>query len=637
MSLKEYNMFHSVYKILIVALILSLIRVQPAAAAGNGPDDPAEMQAFIAGVMAAEMKDNHIPGAVVTVVKDGKLLFAEGYGYADLEKHGAVDPERTLFRPGSVSKLFVWTAVMQLVEQGKLALDADVNTYLDFTIPATYPQPITLKNLLTHTSGFEDKGEGLFILDPEKMISLGQYLKSNIPARVFPPGQLGAYSNYGCALAAYVVERVAGLPFSEYVEKNIFAPLGMTHSTFRQPLPPQLAADMAGGYNYSQGEFMQGSFEFIPAYPAGALSASATDIAKFMLAHLQNGQSGGARILAESTAKQMHSSLFSHDSRLTGMAYGFFEDTLNGQRVISHGGDTLLFHSGLFLLPDRNIGLFVSTNGVGGAGVSARLFKLFMERYYPLQPQPAPQPAPGFAQRIAPYLGEYYPARSNTTTLEKFLRLMQPAQISLNGDGRLLVSAGGQISQMVEIEPGLLQSLNDPDNRMALRADENGTYLLPTMPMAFIKTPWYGTAAFQGLLVMVGLLFFFCTTLAWGLSFLSGLRKREPRPLMARLARLVGVSFGLVFVAFLIGFMVIFMDIDPAFGVPRLFFGRPPSMEFVMTLPRIAAGLSAALLLFCALAWVKRYWNVAGRVHYSLLALTGVALVWVLYYWNFLI
>lgn len=630
-------MLRSVYKIILLTLIFSLIWAQPASAAGNGPGDPAEMKAFIAGVMAAEMKDNHIPGAVVAVVKDGKLLLAEGYGYADLEKRVAVDPERTLFRPGSVSKLFVWTAVMQLVEQGKLALDADVNTYLDFTIPATYPQPITLKNLLTHTPGFEDKGEGLFILDPEKMISLGQYLKSNIPARIFPPGQLGAYSNYGCALAAYVVERVAGLEFSEYVEKNIFTPLGMTHSTFRQPLPPQLAADMAGGYNYSQGEFVRGSFELVPAYPAGALSASATDVAKFMLAHLQNGQSGGARILAESTAKQMHGSLFSHDPRLTGMAYGFFENTLNGQRVISHGGDTLLFHSGLFLLPDQNIGLFVSTNGSGGGGVGARLFDLFMEHYYPVSPQPAPQLAPGFAQRILPFLGEYYPARSNTTTLEKFMRLMQPANISLSTEGHLLVSVMGETNRMVEIEPGLLQSLDDPDNRMALRVDESGTYLLPGAPMAFIKPPWYGTSAFQGLLLVVGLLFFFCTTLAWGLSFLSGLRKREPRPLLARLARLVGVSFGLVFVAFLIGFMAIFMDVDPAFGVPHIFFGRPPDMAFVMTLARIAAGLGAALLLFCALAWVKRYWSVAGRVHYSLLALTGVVLVWVLVYWNFLV
>jgi CubicO group peptidase (beta-lactamase class C family) len=587
--------------------------------------------------MAAEMKDNHIPGAVVAVVKDGKLLFAQGYGYADLEKQVAVDPERTLFRPGSVSKLFTWTAVMQLVEQGKLALDADVNTYLDFTIPATYPQPITLKNLLTHTPGFEDKSEGLFILKPEKLMSLGQYLKSNLPARVFPPGTLGAYSNYGNALAGYIVERVAGMPFSEYVEKNIFAPLGMTHSTFRQPLPTQLAVDMSGGYNYSQGEFLKGSFEVVQAYPAGALSASATDLAKFMIAHLQNGQSGSVRILAESTAKQMHSSLFSHDPRITGMAYGFFEDILNGQRVISHGGDTILFHSGLFLLPDQNTGLFVSTNSAGGAGVSARLFHLFMDRYYPVSPQPAPQSAPGFAQRIAPYLGEYYPARSNTTTFEKFLQLTQPVQISLSGEGRLLVSIRGQITQMVEIEPGLLQDLNNPDSHMALRADQSGTYLLPTAPMAFIKLPWYGTSIFQGLLLVCGLLFFFCTTLGWGLSFLSGLRKREPRPLLTRLARLVGVLFGLTFVVFLFGFLAIFVDVDPAFGVPRIFFEMPPSMSFVMALPRIVAGLGVVMLLFCILAWAKRYWTAAGRIHYSLLALTGAALVWVLYYWNFLV
>jgi CubicO group peptidase (beta-lactamase class C family) len=630
-------MFRSVYKIVILALILSLGWAKPAAAAGNGPVDPAEMKAFIDGVMTAAINNNHLSGAVVAVVKDGKLLFAQGYGYADQENQVAVDPERTLFRPGSVSKLFVWTAVMQLVEQGKLALDTDVNTYLDFTIPATYSQPITLKNLLTHTPGFEDKTIGLFILKPEKLISLEQYLKSNLPARVFPPGKVGAYSNYGCALASYIVERVAGMSFNEYVEKNIFAPLGMTHSTFRQPLPPQLAADMSGGYNYVQGKFLQGSFEIIQPYPAGALSASATDMAKFMIAHLQNGQAGNARILAESTAKQMHSSLFSHDPRLTGMAYGFFEDTINGQRVISHGGNSLLFHSGLFLLPDQNIGIFVSTNSVGGNVVSDNLLQLFMDRYYPVPPASTPRSAPDFAQRIAPYLGEYYPARSNATSFEKFLRVSSPIQVSLNGEGYLLISSKGQTTQMVEIEPGLLQDRNDPDNRMVFRADENGSYLLPTAPMAYVKTPWYGTSLFNGALLIGGLLFFFGTTLGWGFSFVSGLRKRQPRPILARLARLVGVLFGLTFAVLLIGFLAVIADTAPAFGVPRLLFEMQPGMEFVMTLPRIVAGLGIALLFFSALAWIKRYWTVAGRIHYFLLALTGVALVWVLYFWNFLI
>ena len=123
----------------------------------QGPTDPAELEAFLDELLAKDMEEYHIAGAAVSVVKDGKLFFAKGYGYADLEKGIPVDPEQTIFRIGSIGKMFTWTAVMQLVEQGKLDLDADVNTYLDFRIPDTYPQPITLKHLMTHTSGFEDR------------------------------------------------------------------------------------------------------------------------------------------------------------------------------------------------------------------------------------------------------------------------------------------------------------------------------------------------------------------------------------------------------------------------------------------------------------------------------------------------
>ena len=364
-----------------------------------GPTDPIELEAFMDGLMASKMTDNHVPGAVVVVVKDGEVLLSKGYGYADLETRTPVDPQTTLFRPGSVSKLFVWTSVMQLVEQGKLSLDADVNEYLDFSIPATYPEPITLKTLLTHTPGFEDIGEDLFKLKPEDVGTLEAYLKNHIPARVFPPGEVGAYSNYGTALAGYIVERVSGMPFYEYVEKNIFAPLGMTHATFRQPLPENIAADMSSGYNYVNGGYVKGGFEYVVAYPAGSSSVSGLDMAKFMIAHLQNGRYGDAQILKEETAIQMHSQLYTPDPRMAGMAHGFFENFINGQRVISHGGDTLLFHSGLFLIPDQNLGIFISTNATGGAGVGDAVALAFADRYFPVESAAHPVPPADFDSR----------------------------------------------------------------------------------------------------------------------------------------------------------------------------------------------------------------------------------------------
>src|SRR6185369_15089245 len=195
-----------------------------------------DLETFLDGIVPLQLEADDIAGATIAVVKDGKVLFAKGYGYADYEKKKPVSAEETLFRPGSVSKLFTWTAVMQLVEQGKLDLNRDVNDYIDYKIPEAFGKPITLKNILTHTPGFEEQLKDLLRTSSESP-NLGEYLKTHIPARIYPPGTVPAYSNYGAALAGYIVERVSGLPFNQYIEENIFKPLGMTHSTFAQPLP----------------------------------------------------------------------------------------------------------------------------------------------------------------------------------------------------------------------------------------------------------------------------------------------------------------------------------------------------------------------------------------------------------------
>lgn len=626
--------------VLFVLFGMTSFGLVPASAArmAAGPSDPAELEAFVDGVMADQMESKHIPGAVVAVVKDGALFFAKGYGYADLEQRTPVDAERTLFRPGSASKLFTWTAVMQLVERGQLDLDHDVNTYLDFAIPATYAQPITLKHLMTHTSGFEDVGLGLWKIDGAQVVSLEEYLKTSLPARVFPPGELGAYSNYGTALAGYIVERVSGMPFAEYADENIFTPLGMRRSTFRQPVPSELASDVSKGYNFTGGAFVEGGFEFVVPYPAGSMSATATDMAKFMIAHLQDGRSGDARILEESTAQEMHRQAFTHDPRLDGMAYGFFESTVNGQRIVSHGGDTFQFHTGLFLIPEQQVGVFVSTNATGGARTGAALIEMFMDRYYPVEYQPAPQSPADFVERVAPYLGEYYPARSSFTTFEKVLNMFQPARLSLDREGNLLVSWMGETLQGVEIEPGLIRDRMDEGQRWVLSTDEAGkAYLLPSAPFPYIQTPWYGTGSFHLLLVLGSILLFLGTLIGWSVAFFTGLRKREPRPLPARLARWIAALFGLVLVVFLLGLLGMFGDTNPAFGVPNIFFETQASMRVLMMFPGVMALLGLAMLVFTALSWIRSYFGVGGRIHYALLTLSAMSMLWAMTYWNLLL
>src|SRR5262249_48546758 len=223
--------------------------VQPQASASSPPElTKADFETLLDALIPSQLQNRNIAGAVVSVVKDGNVLFQKGYGYADVEAKRPILPDQTLFRPGSISKLFTATAVMQLVEQGKLDLDRDVNDYLDFPIPKTYPEAVTLRQLLTHTAGFEETLKNLFVAHESDIKPLRAYLVNEMPARIFPPGKIPAYSNYGFTLAGYIVERASGEKFERYIDNHILKPLEMNHSTFDQPLPPQLAPQMSRAY-----------------------------------------------------------------------------------------------------------------------------------------------------------------------------------------------------------------------------------------------------------------------------------------------------------------------------------------------------------------------------------------------------
>jgi CubicO group peptidase (beta-lactamase class C family) len=625
----------------------------PAAPALAGPTDPVELGDFFNNVMASAMKTNPFPGAVIAVVKDGQLFFQKGYGYADLEKQTPVDPSATIFRIGSMTKLFTWTAVMQLAEQGKLDLEKDVNTYLDFKIPVTFSEPITLKNLLSHTPGFEERNDGHRATRLEELTPLDQYLKTHVPSRVFLPGQIAAYSNYGCALAGYIVERVSGMPFAEYVEKNIFTPLAMTRSSLRQPLPADLTSDLSNGYRYAQGEdeYVKAEFEYVVDYPAGSASSTAIDMANFMLAHLQNGQLGDARILSEQTARQMHSQLFTPDPRIPGMAYGFFESSINGHRILSHGGDTLFFHSNLWLIPDQNIGIFIATNGTGGATIATMLIYQYMDHYYPIAQSPAPARSADFTSRVKPYLGTYYSTRRNFTTFESLMVGLPPYNLRLDANNNLVLGVAGASIQLVEVEPDLLTDPNNANVQLVLHTDKAGqAYILWSDPWAYMKIPWYGTTGFRDLMLQRVMLLFLCSLIGWGSVALVGslhrLRKQdkgdlsEPQPktrsFLPTLARWVAALFGLVLIVLFVGMDSLLSARDPLFGYPVILLAKPPTFYILMMLPYILAGLTLLMLVFALLAWTRRYWGWASRLHYSLLALLGLAVVWAIWYWNLL-
>ena len=482
-----------------------------------------DVNAWLDGFMPYAIARGDIPGGVVVVVKDGQVLTERGYGYANVAKKIKVDPKTTLFRPGSISKLFTWTALMQQVEQGKVDLNADVNKYIDFQIPPYEGKPITPLNLMTHTPGFEEAVKNLITNGPKEM-PFDTVLKAWVPARIYAPGTTPAYSNYGASLAGYIVQRTSGEPFDAYLENHIVKPLGMAHSTFRQPLPADLKPLMAEGYR--PGEDKPFGFEFVNAAPAGAMSTTGDDMAKFMIAHLQGGQYNGQQILKPETAKLMHSRANTPFPAGDGMAHGFYETNINGLHVIAHGGDTEAFHSDLHLFLDKGVGIFVSFNSPGKDGAVQPLrdsiFSDFADRYFPESPDAVkvdPNNAKADAEKLE---GVYSTTRGSRTNFLSAIDLLGQVKVSVDKDGNPVIpdakTLGGQPRKWVHIGP---MTWRDADGHDLLSANvANGKAvrfsfgeLAPIID--YDRTPTYRSSAWILPLLYCSLAVLLLTALLW--------------------------------------------------------------------------------------------------------------------------
>ena len=411
----------------------------------------ADVDAWLDGMMPYALATGDIPGAVVVVVKDGQILTERGYGFADLKSGRKFDPETTLVRPGSVTKTFTWTAVMQLVQAGKINLDQDINTYLDFKIPPAFGRPITMRDLMTHTSGFAEIAKRAFVASPDRLMSIGAYLKTWTPHRIFPPGEVPAYSNYGATIAGYIVERVSGESFNQYVQHHIFDPLQMTRSSFAQPLPANLRKDMGTGY--SRGSEPPHAFELINVGPAGSLSTTGGDMSHFMIAHLNHGQYGPASILSPATETLMQAPERNLNPPLNPMALGFYHEDRNGHVIVGHAGDTEFFHSDLHLLPNDGVGLFISMNSRGKEGAAGPLrtafLRDFMDRYYPMSSAVLPTMASARAD-AAKMVGQYWSSRRLDSGFLRVLNLLGQSKVTATPDGILTVSDYTDASKAVK-------------------------------------------------------------------------------------------------------------------------------------------------------------------------------------------
>jgi CubicO group peptidase (beta-lactamase class C family) len=620
--------FLSCFLFLLVFHLVTPVLSQPQAM------DSVELEAFLDGMIPAFLEAEHIAGATVSVVKNNELFFTKGYGYSDVKAQRPVRPDRTLFRMGSVSKLFVWTAVMQQVEAGHLDLDTDINTYLaDFQIPDTYEDPVTLRHLMTHTAGFEDYVLGLFAIEETALRPLGEILAGELPARIRPPGEVSSYSNHGTGMAAYIVEQVSGMPWDEYMETRILEPLGMDHSTFRQPLPASLEDDMAKGYEYKNGMFVERDFEFVPLAPVGAASATATDMARFMMTFLQHGAYGDARILDSTTVELMISPAFQHGPGLNPMRYGFMDYSQNGQTVIGHGGDTFWFHTLFAFLPEKGAGIFLSTNSDQGGAIRGDILEAFLDRYFPgpkLDTLPAADPA-----ELERFTGYYRSNRYSHKRLTKLAAAVNVAKVSATEEG-LLETPGSPKRRWIRIDDLRFREVNG-ETILAFREGDRGRIkymFVGDLPIiAFERVPWFDRPPLQSGLFGITLIIFILSLIGWPLGYF--LRRwyqapRERQNLLPFPARLLAWLACLCLIVFATGTGLILQEPQ------KLVFGIPVSMKIMLFFPLIALLLTLSVLAYTAIIWNRRKGRFIGRLYYTLVVLALLANLWQLYHWNLL-
>ncbi|HZX71550.1 MAG TPA: serine hydrolase domain-containing protein [Rhodanobacter sp.] len=598
-----------------------------------------DLAAFLDGLMPLALARGDVAGGVISVVKDGKVLFAKGYGYANLAKRTPIAPDSTLFRIGSTSKLFTWTAVMQLVEQGKLNLDRDINDYLDFKIPPYEGKPITLRDVMTHTPGFEDTARNLISTDG-KPVNLEHYLKTHLPVRIFAPGEVVAYSNYGCGLAGYIVQRISGQDFDDYIEQHIYKPLDMQHSSFRQPLPAAMVPMMSASYSTAS-DGKEQAFEIVNPAPAGAMSTTALDMTHFMIAQLQDGRYDDTRILQQATAVEMHKQQHTEAPGLNGFALGFYHEDSHGQRIIGHAGDLDYFHTDLHLLLDANVGVFMSFNSSGDAGgahvIRAALFSAFLDRYFPTESKqlPVAATAKADAARVA---GWYLSSRRNNSGLSMLYAVTQ-GQVRALPDGTITAAGmndpAGKPLHWREVGPLQYQQVNG-SHKLDFVADANGDILYwatdAEVPvMIFQRVNGLRSLGSVKLWATLAQLFTLSALLVWLCGWLLRRHYRKQLELSPaqRRSRLWSRLGALVLFGTLLGWLILMMAIASA---PSLLLegGAAPWM-YVLYVLGVLALLGVLLIVIHAVrTWMaprRSRWVLLGE---TVLAFAAVYLAWLI-------
>ncbi len=607
----------------------------------QGPKDVKEIETFTDKFFTESMKKNNVPGAAIVIVRDGKVIFKKGYGYANVQKKIPVDPDKTVFRNGSVGKLFTATAIMQLYEKGLLNLDDNVNNYLkSFKVNNKFSKSVTFGNIMTHSSGLDSGSEiGGASHNKLKQVSYEDYMKSHVPVVINEPGTVTSYSNSGYNLLGYLIEKISGMSYENYMQKNIFDPLHMKNSNVSSK-----AENMATGYTLGNGSLRAiHDNRYEPPLGCGSINSTVVDMANFMIENLQNGKFYDNQILNENTSKLMQKQHFTNSTDLPGMGYGFIQNYKNNQKIIKHEGAVNGFITSLFLMPEHNLGFYVATNSLNP--ITFQLEDDFLKHYYPLKQDKLANLSADFKGKASDYVGTYrqYHDTSKSWITKCFALFGDDYEFKItdNKDGTLTMK-GISIekepfsTKLVEIKPLLFQR-EDNFGYVSFRKDQNGhiTHLFSGSEPeeSFEKIKWYENQSLNLCLLGLSLFIFTLTFLICFSNFIIRTIKRKPSnstklSALAKLSVEIVCFLNMVCTIGIFG-VLIYVGFDMGFGLPPIF--------YVLLSGLIAASiLTIGNVVFTFLIWQKKYWTLLKRTYYTLLTVLSVLFVWFLNYWNML-
>ncbi len=611
-------------------MVAACVSVRALAEDASAKIDPRSFATFAEQQINDSISRNEFPGAAIVLVQDGTITFSRGYGVADLRSRQPVDPMTTGFRVGSISKLITVVAALQLVERGKLSLTDEIQSRLPDVPLADAGAGVTIHSLLTHTDGFEVGWSiGGAVRDEHDAVSLATFLQTHVPRRILPPGQMYVYSDVGMALAGHIVENVDGRPFAKYAREKILDPLGMTRSTFDQPLPNPFATNLATGYRKFKGEYHAMPTEHVLAYPAAGFTTTAGDMARFMIACLGDGEIDGHRVLSADMVARMKEPQFSHHPALPGTCYGFYERLKNGQRALQHQGVMPGYHGLVLLLPQHHTGIFVAANAYADQDFEP-FIDAFFDRFFPnptTQPTIAPASSETIAHEPADLSGRYryvqYPHFS-IAKLSILAGMVEEMRIRQQPDGKVIVDQG--LKGPWTCAGALLYERGE--EKLAFRLDDHGRTIGAVYDTwAFQKIHWYESAHAQmALIALLALTFMLAAVARITTALVRGCANGPYR------ARTFAAGACAIDLVFLLGLSYALWGTDAFLW----YYGLPKLVVALTYLPWLGMAMTLIAIIFTIREISARDWRLPWKCAHGIVLVALLIFPAFCWYWNLL-